>query len=178
MTSSAPLFLVKDGAQSWPEIAPMRARIYPPEKLVHTPMHGIEWSAAQRRVLLYVDDKVVAVAGIHERKISCDGAILRVAGIGGVMTDPDHQGQGYGKQVMLHVMQLLRTEAKCAFALLFCEDHNVGFYSKLGWSLFEGDMVVEQHGKTGPFVFRNVMVLPLAEQATRTADIDLCGLPW
>lgn len=178
MISSAPVFLVKDGALSWPEIAPMRERIYPPEKLKNSPMHGIEWAHAERRVLLYIDDKVRAVVGIYQREISCDGEPVRVAGIGGVMTDPDFQGLGYGKQVMSHVMDLLRTEANCAFALLFCEDHNVGFYSKLGWTLFEGEMVVEQQGKTGPFAFRNEMVLPLKEPARRTGKLDLCGLPW
>lgn len=178
MTSGAPNFSIKDGALSWPEIAPMRERIYPPEKLVNTPMHGIEWAQAQRRMLLYVDDEVRAVAGIHERKISCDGQILRVAGIGGVMTQPEYQGRGYGKQVMLRVMDLLRTEARCAFSLLFCEDHNVAFYGKLGWILFEGDMVAEQHGKIGPFSFRNVMTWPLNEPAKKTGKLDLCGLPW
>jgi GNAT superfamily N-acetyltransferase len=178
MTSSAPLFLVKDGALSWPEISDMRERIYPPEKLIDTPMHGIEWAHAQRRVLLYVDTEVRAVAGIHEREILCDGKRLRVAGIGGVMTEPKYQGLGYGRQVMLHLMDLLRTEAQCAFSLLFCEDHNVAFYGKLGWIIFEGDMVVEQKGQTGPFSFRNVMVLPLKESANVRGNIDLCGLPW
>jgi len=178
MTSGGPVFLVKDGAQSWPEIAPMRARIYPPEKLRNSPMHGIEWANAERRVLLYIDDMVRAVAGIYEREIFCDGQPTRVAGIGGVMTDPDYQGLGYGKQVMSHVMELLRTEANCIFALLFCEDHNIGFFRRFGWSLFVGEMRVEQHGKTGPFAFRNEMVLPLAGPAQRTGKLDLCGLPW
>lgn len=178
MTAGAPVFLVKDGALSWPQVAPMRERIYPPEKLINTPMHGIEWAHAQRRVLLYLDDVLRAVAGIHEREVLCDGQKMRVAGIGGVMTEPEFQGRGHGRQVMLQVMELLRTEAECAFGLLFCEDHNVGFYSKLGWTLFEGDMVVEQHGKTGPFSFRNVMVLPLAEPIPVVSKLDLCGLPW
>lgn len=178
MTASAPSFLVKDGALSWPEISDMRQRIYPPEKLIHTPMHGIEWAHAQRRVLLYVQDEVRAVAGIHERDVLCDGQKTRVAGIGGVMTEPEFQGQGYGKQVMLHLMELLRTEAGCAFGLLFCEDHNVAFYDKLGWALFQGDMVVEQRGITGPFAFRNTMVLPINGPAKVDGHIDLCGLPW
>lgn len=178
MISSAPTFLVKDGALSWPEISDMRERIYPPEKLIHTPMHGIIWAQAQRRVLLYVNNEVRAVAGIHERGVLCDSQKIRVAGIGGVMTEPEFQGQGYGKQVMLHLMELLRTEANCVFALLFCEDHNVAFYDRLGWALFEGDLVVEQHGVTGPFAFRNTMVLPLNGSAKVAGHIDLCGLPW
>ncbi|MEP2102353.1 MAG: GNAT family N-acetyltransferase [Parasphingorhabdus sp.] len=178
MTASAPSFSVKDGALSWPEIADMRERIYPPEKLINTPMHGIEWSYAQRRVLLYADNAVRAVAGIHEREVLCDGHKTAVAGIGGVMTEPEFQGQGYGKQVMLHLMDLLRTEANCAFGLLFCEDHNTAFYDKLGWTPFEGDLVVEQYGKSGPFAFRNTMVLPISKPAQIKGHIDLCGLPW
>jgi aminoglycoside 2'-N-acetyltransferase I len=178
MTTGAPIFLVKDGALSWPEIAAMREQIYPPEKLVDTPMHGVEWAEAQRRVLLYIEDSVRAVAGIHEREILFNGEKLKVAGIGGVMTDPKFQGGGYGKQVMRHLVALLRTEARCAFGLLFCEGHNVGFYRKLGWTPFEGDMVVEQGGKTGPFSFPNVMVLPLSGSATVTGNVDLCGPPW
>lgn len=178
MIPSAPVFLIKDGALSWPEIAPIRKKIYPPEKLINTPMHGIEWAEAQRRVLLYVDDAVCSVAGVHERQIQRDGEAVRVAGIGGVMTKPEFQGQGHGKQVMLYLMQQLRTEKRCAFGLLFCEDHNVEFYRKLGWSLFEGKMLVEQHGKTGPFAFRNVMVWPITGPATLGGKLNLCGLPW
>ncbi|GAA0481857.1 GNAT family N-acetyltransferase [Parasphingorhabdus litoris] len=178
MTPDAPEFLVKDGALSWPEIADMRERIYPPEKLIHTPMHGIEWSHSQRRVLLYVDESVRAVAGIHEREVLCDGRKTPVAGIGGVMTEPKFQGQGFGKLVMHHLMDLLRAEANNAFGLLFCEDHNVAFYRKLGWTLFEGDLVVEQHGKSGSFAFRNTMVLPINEPAQVKGHINLCGLPW
>ena len=178
MTTGAPIFLVKDGALSWPEIAAMRADIYPPEKLINTPMYGIEWAQAQRRVLLYIDDSVRAVAGIHEREILCDGQQLLVAGIGGVMTDPKFQGEGYGKKVMLHLIALLRRESRCSFGLLFCENHNVSFYRKLGWTLFEGDMVVEQDGKTVSFSFPNVMVLPLKGTARYTGNFDLCGLPW
>ncbi|MEH6701353.1 GNAT family N-acetyltransferase [Parasphingorhabdus sp.] len=178
MTSGAPTFLVKDGALSWPEIAAMRELIYPPEKLMDTPMHGLEWAQPQRRVLLYVEDSVRAVAGIHEREILCDGEKLHVAGVGGVMTDPEFQGGGFGKQVMHRLVTLLRTEARCAFGLLFCEDHNVEFYRKLGWTLFDGDMVAEQRGKSGPFSFPNVMVLPLGESANAIGNLDLCGPPW
>ncbi len=178
MTPGAPNFVVKDGALSWPEIAGMRERIYPPEQLVDTPMHGIEWSHAQRRILLYIDDVVRAVAGIHERVVLCDGQKIAVAGVGGVMTEPEFQGQGLGKLVMLHLVDLLKKEANCAFSLLFCEDHNVGFYAKMGWLRFAGDLVVEQHGRSGPFAFRNTMVLPVTKPAQVTGHIDLCGLPW
>ncbi len=178
MTTSAPIFLAKDGALSWPEIAAMRELIYPPEKLIDTPMHGIEWAQPQRRVLLYVDDSVHAVAGIHEREILCDGEKLRIAGVGGVMTHPKFQGGGYGKKVMLHLIALLQTEARCTSGLLFCEDHNVEFYRKLGWTLFHGEMVAEQGGKTGPFSFPNVMMLTLSETARTSEKINLCGLPW
>ena len=178
MTIGAPIFALKDGAQSWPEIAAMREQIYPPEKLVDTPMHGIEWAQPQRRVLLYVGDSVRAVAGIHEREILCDGQKLNVAGVGGVMTDPNFQGEGFGKKVMLHLIALLQTEARCEFGLLFCEDHNVDFYRKLGWTLFDGDLVVEQGGKTCPFSFPNVMILSLNGPARVTGSLDLCGLPW
>lgn len=178
MTSSAPVFLIKDGALSWPEVAPMRERIYPPEKLINTPVHGIEWAHAQRRVLLFVDDELCAVAGIHEREILCENRKLRIAGIGGVMTEPKLQGHGYGKQIMSYVMAHLSAEARCAFGLLFCEDHNIEFYSKLGWSVFEGDMLVEQHGKTGAFAFRNVMLFPLTQPTKLNGKLDLCGLPW
>ena len=178
MTIGAPILLVKDGALSWPEIAAMREHIYPPEKLIDTPMHGIEWAHPHRRVLLYVDDSVRAVAGIHEREILCDDERLMVAGIGGVMTDPKFQGGGYGKQVMGHLVTLLQAEARYAFGLLFCEDHNVGFYRKLGWTLFDGDMVVQQGGETVPFSFPNVMVLHLSGSARVTGKFDLCGPPW
>tara|TARA_R110000772_G_scaffold35991_32_gene86413 strand:- start:1920 stop:2456 length:537 start_codon:yes stop_codon:yes gene_type:complete len=178
MTSSGPRFLIKDGALSWPEIGPMRERIYSPEKLASPSMHGIEWASAQRRLMLYVEDELCAAAGSYEREILHNDQPVRVAGIGGVMTEPKFQGKGHGAQTMLHLVELLRAEGNYAFGLLFCEDHNIGFYSKLGWSLFEGEVLVEQRGASGPFPFRNVMLIPLAGPAKLTGKLDLCGLPW
>jgi hypothetical protein len=63
------------------------------------------------------------------------------------------------------------------FGLLFCEDHNIAFYRRLGWQRFNGTVFAEQpegrihHNSVAPFVHD-------LKQAPREGVIDLRGLPW
>ncbi|MEP3224522.1 MAG: GNAT family N-acetyltransferase [Parasphingorhabdus sp.] len=174
MTSSAAHFIFKDGALSWPETLELRKRVYPANQL-ESP---IEWAQAERRLFLYSGEDIRAVAGLYQREILWDNQYIAIAGIGGVMTDPAYQRQGFGKQIIRHLVAMLKAQDDWAFVLLFCEDHNIPFYDSLGFDLFEGRLEVEQNGKTGPFAFRNVMVQALSKPAPAAGYIDLCGLPW
>ena len=77
---------------------------------------------------------------------------------------------------MRHAETLLRNQG-CDFGLLFCEQHNVAFYGKLGWSMFSGDVICEQHGRNVRFDLMNAMFLALGD-APAQSTLDLCGPPW
>lgn len=178
MTSKPLRFEVKDGNISWPEIQDMRGRVYPPSDASGDLIDSIQWAEAKRRVLLYADDKLVSVAGLYNRDVIVDDCQIHIAGIGGVMTEPAVHGQGYGKKVVEKSVEIFKHENLYAFAYLFCEDHNIAFYRKLGWQLFEGDVSVEQYGVSGPIPMRNSMFYPLQETINPRSRLNLCGLPW
>jgi hypothetical protein len=94
------------------------------------------------------------------------------------MTMPALQGKGLGRIAVEAAMKALIRESKPVFGLLFCEDKNKGFYSRLGWTRFDGEVMVEQ--PAGRMVYRimRAMAVPLGAQAPIRGSIDLCGLPW
>src|SRR4249919_2967037 len=51
-------------------------------------------------VIAREDDQVVSHASIHEREVLVNGEPVRIAGIGAVMTHPDHQGHGLATAVL------------------------------------------------------------------------------
>ena len=169
---------VKDGDLSWLEVIPLRERVYTSEEASASLIASIEWAHAAQRAMLYADEKLIAVAGLYQRHVLVDDHQVSIAGIGGVMTDPEHQGLGYGKKIVDHALKVARSEGTHAFAFLFCEDHNIAFYRKLGWTIYQGDILVEQNGKSGTFPMRNAMYFPLNEQVNSKARLDLSGLPW
>src|SRR5262245_16809782 len=59
------------------------------------------------RIIAREDDQVVSHASIHEREVIVNGAPVRIAGIGAVMTDPDHQGRGLATAVLRRAQQLM-----------------------------------------------------------------------
>lgn len=169
---------VKDGDLSWPEIIPLRKRVYAFEETSATLIASIEWAHADQRAMLYADEELIAVAGLYQRDVLIDDHQVSIVGIGGVMTTPEYQGLGYGKKIVDHALQVARSEQTHDFAFLFCEDHNIAFYTKLGWAIYRGDILVEQNGKSGTFPMRNAMYFPLNEQVNSKARLDLSGLPW
>jgi hypothetical protein len=94
------------------------------------------------------------------------------------MTMPELQGKGLGLIAVKAAMKALITECLPAFGLLFCEDKNTGFYSRLGWKCFEGEVTVEQPSGRMVYDKMTAMVAPLGAQAPMRGEVDLCGLPW
>jgi len=167
-----------DGDASRPLVSRLRNAVYPPELLAKIVWRDITSAAASRRILVTQDEEVVAAAGCLWRNARLDGAPVHIGGLGGVMTMPEHQGKGLGRIAVEAAMKALISDRQPAFGLLFCEDKNTGFYSRLGWKRFDGEVTVDQ--PAGPMIYRimSVMVAPLGGQAPLRGHIDLCGLPW
>ncbi|MEH2259746.1 MAG: GNAT family N-acetyltransferase [Nostoc sp.] len=156
----------------------LRAAIYPPEVIAHRPGRHIKWSLPQWRLL--VEDGsgwLVSHIGIVIRKVTLDDVSIRIGGIGGVMTSPEAQGQGFATAALRYAEAFLD---KCGltFALLVCRQNLVPFYTRLRWQSFNGILLVEQPGGTVPFTINQPMVLPVNDKAPKKGTINLCGFPW
>ena len=78
------------------------------------------------------------------------------------------------KQVLV---ETLKDEGSTDFALLFCEPHNVPFYTGRGWKPFDGEIYADQPGGRVRFDAIAPYVHDI-RRAPRQGVIDLCGLPW
>ena len=168
----------RDAASAYPEVARLEPAVYTPEKMAHVAWHEVEWAHAERWVLGWLDERLVSCAGIHRREIALDGAPKAIAGIGGVMTHPDHQCRGYSTQVLDEANAAIAADIAPAFSLIFVEPHNVDFYAHRGWGVFEGETIVEERGRRRPFPYMGVMLRDGTEVAPERGTIDMLGKPW
>jgi GNAT superfamily N-acetyltransferase len=140
-------------------------------------------SATDYLIRLWDEEELRACAWVTRRTVSVSGRETRVAGIRGVVTDPDHRRRGYGRAVMERAQELMRSFADCEFALLFSSVMAVPFYENLGWHAIRGPVVCDQPScpidYTEALPTAPVMVLGLRQSAEwPTGPVDVRGLPW
>lgn len=86
-------------------------------------------------VVVVVDDKVVATAAIQiEPKFYGN-----VGHIEDVATLESYRGRGFGRMAVEECVQVARQNG-CYKVILDCADHNVDWYTKLGFFKFENQM--------------------------------------
>jgi aminoglycoside 2'-N-acetyltransferase I len=134
-------------------------------------------------IRLWDEDELRACAWVTQRTISVSGHDTRVAGVRGVVTDPDQRRRGYGRAVMERAHELMRSFADCDFALLFSSVMAVPFYEALGWRTIRGPVTCDQPGGridyTGALPTAPVMAIRLRRSADLPdGPIDVPGLPW
>jgi GNAT superfamily N-acetyltransferase len=134
-------------------------------------------------IRLWDEEELCACAWVTQRTVSTSGGAARVAGIRGVVTDPDQRRRGYGRVVMERAQDVMRSFADCDFALLFSSVMAVPFYESLGWRAIRGPVTCDQPGGridyTRTLPTAPVMVLALRPSADLPAGpIDVHGLPW
>ena len=112
------------------------------------------------------------------REIVSNGEAKIIGGVGGVMTHPGKQGQGYASHAMREAARLFAEELQVAFALLFCRPHLVEFYQRFQWKPYQGLVFVEQPQGKIEFSANGAMVLTVMEEAPWQGALNLNGLPW
>jgi len=117
-------------------------------------------------------------AGIVIRQARWNVGDVKVGGVGGVMTHPEFRGRGFASAAVNRCIQFFREQGDIDFGLLVCEPHLVPFYERLGWRVFPGELVVEQHGVPTKFTLCGSMTYPLRLEAELAGTIDLLGPPW
>jgi GNAT superfamily N-acetyltransferase len=167
------------GAAGWPLVQPLEALVYTPEVLKTWVGRDVKWAQADQRALVRTDEGLlVSHAGAFVRQAEWDGLPVKLGGIGGVVTHPGHRRQGYARAAIKRALTWLHDEPAVAFALLFCEPHNVPYYAKQGWQGFEGAVIVRQPGGTGPFTLFHAMTLAIRNRNALRGTLDLRGEPW
>lgn len=156
----------------------LRAAAYPTEVLATLPGTAYTWSVPQWSLLLWEQDQLVSHVGVVVRDVDSNGQIKQIGGIGGVMTDSAKQGQGLASRTMREAAIRLDKDLHVTYALLFCRQELVPFYSRLQWKPFQGQVFVEQSTGTIDFTANGAMVLDVNEHAPLAGKVDLQGLPW
>ena len=87
---------------------------------------------SNQHILVLEEDNVVFGIGtlFLEKKIIHHFGV--VGHIEDVVILPSHQGKGYGKILVQHLVQLAKQE-KCYKCILNCDKENVAFYTKCGF---------------------------------------------
>jgi hypothetical protein len=80
-------------------------------------------------------DVLVSHAQVFDLEFEGDDGVVRIGGVGAVMTYPAFRGEGHGGAVMRRAAEHI--EALDDVGVLFCDESNVPFYSRLGWSRLE-----------------------------------------
>lgn len=156
----------------------LRAAVYPPEVLETLPGRFYTWASPQWSILAWHQAELVSRVGLLVREISSGATTKRIGGIGGVMTHPARQGQGWASHAMREAAKQFATALNVSYALLFCRPHLVGFYRRLSWQPFQGKIYVEQPQGKIEFSANGAMVLDVQESAPLQGELDLNGLPW
>lgn len=160
------------------ERAELSKAVYPPEQAGDWPGRHIEWSRPEWGVAVRDHEgRLVSFAALQLREATHDGADVVIGGVGGVMTHPDHRGRGHAQTAMRAALDFFAAN-RADFGLLVCEDGLIPYYQRLGWSVFEGELVTLQNGQPAVFSFNRVMVKDVAGAAPREGVIDLHGPPW
>ncbi|HEY7869502.1 MAG TPA: GNAT family N-acetyltransferase [Methylomirabilota bacterium] len=152
--------------------------VYPPESLAASPGRSVRWAPVQWSILVWVEEVLVAHAGLVVREGALDGAPVTIGGVGSVKTHPRCEGQGYASAALRCAATALETDHHVVFSLLVCQSHLLPFYARLGWRAFPGQLVVEQPDGPRVFTVNQPMVLGGLRPPPGDGVIDLRGMPW
>ncbi len=151
---------------------------YSSVKLPENPEYGqIVWSAHHWMVLGYLNDALVTQLCLLKREILIGAESVRVAGLGGVATDPQWQRHGFALQILREAEKFMRDDIGVAFGLLICDKEIQPYYTRGGWINVAQSLRYSQADQRR-VLNTCVMVLPLANQVWPSGEIDLCGSPW
>lgn len=102
----------------------------------------------QTRIVLE-NGRIVSTLRIWDRELRIGAGTVRMGGIGGVGTDPDHRGRGYASALVQEAVEHMHQagyDAGMLFSVLPCS-----FYRRLGWgSLPMEGFRIRRASPTGP----------------------------
>lgn len=107
----------------------------------------VQFRAKERHVALRdTGGSLIASAGLTRSEAEVGGTRFEVVGIGGVIVNAAHRGQGLARTVVEAAVDRARAEGP-DFAILFCHADRVGLYLRLGFRpITERVLVRQPHG--------------------------------
>lgn len=134
------------------------------------------WRPKEMHLILYENGQPVSHCGLIRQAITVNNNAVPIGGIGGVVTPPPHQHQGYARKLLQHALAEFATEQLPA-ALLFCREQLVPFYRQQGWQLINDSVLVLQPQGVIQFP-ASVMVYPLNQFNWPAGAINIDSPPW
>jgi predicted acetyltransferase len=135
------------------------------------------YAESQWVVVGTLNRNLIGQVGILEREISVGEKSLRIGGIHGVVTDPEHRCHGVASALMGRSVDFIRNQLNLPFGLLTCKPRLEAFYNRLGWKTVTAPCIFKQ--PDGPRSCGGLtMIVECREQPWPEGQIDLCGLPW
>jgi aminoglycoside 2'-N-acetyltransferase I len=116
--------------------------------------------------MLTLDGRVVSHASVVERDIQIGGLPLRTGYVEAVATCPEHQGRGYGTQVMREVGAWIL--GRFQIGVLGTGLH--AFYQRLGWTIWAGASSVRTPTGTQATPDEDGFIMVLVTPATPHLD--------
>ncbi|GAC1375851.1 MAG: hypothetical protein NVS3B3_19680 [Aquirhabdus sp.] len=132
------------------------------------------------------EDQIVAHALWTDRLLSIAEQVpLKTAYVEYVATEPSMQGQGLGSQLLRFLIDFLQDESllskalhiEVPYQLAALAPEDSGFYQRLGWELWLGDLSIRQNGQIIATPDDDVM----AHRLARTPDFvvtDTLSAEW
>jgi len=135
------------------------------------------YSNPQWYLLGYLQHELVVQVGVLQRTISISNRPLLIAGIGFLITEPQHRGKGFATELMKQSDVFVRIKLGLPFSLLTCKPRLETLYSGMGWRVVNCPNVFTQ--PTGSRSCGGlIMIKECGEVPWPEGRIDLCGLPW
>jgi len=148
-------------------------------------LSNVQWAHVvpeeQWAVLARVDGILVSYLAVMSRTVFADGELADVAGIRSVKTHPDYRRRGFATAAMKLAATFIAGELAPDFSLLWASTMAVPMYQALGWAVFDGEVVCEQHGTTvrcADLLAESSFMISFPSEPRRIASLDLRGLPW
>jgi predicted acetyltransferase len=135
------------------------------------------WALPDYYVLLSEDGQLVGRLGLLDTKVSVEGEVIRVGGIGGVATKPNFRHRGVASAMLTRAAELMKNELLVDFGLLLCRHEVSPVYAKMGWTIVLGPTTFTRAGVKATYP-NDTMILKLATKEWPPGAIDMLGLPW
>ena len=119
-------------AEDRDEILDVLEQTWPGGEYEETFLSSAVWFAWEQYRLSILDGKIVGMLKVHPRRIIWGNSVVRMAGIGEVLTLPDHKKKGYGSELLQDTVKYM-TLTGYELSVLFSELHS--FYVRSGWEL-------------------------------------------
>ena len=138
--------------------------------------HYKEWAKPHWAITLILNDTIVSYYSIVLRDGLFDNSKVRIAGIGGVLTNPRYRGLGYMRKLLSGTKNFVFNELSVDVGLLICQERLIDFYKKMQWYEVKCPLYYTREGKRERC--QTPVMLLSKDRRCHPKMIDLCGLPW